>query len=132
MNRMILFAAAAFSVSAVAYAASPRQAILDTYAKEAGVASFSPERGKAFFEGTHTGGKPDTPSCTTCHGKDPRASGQTRAGKVIDPMAVSVNPERFTDPAFIEKWFRRNCDTVLGRSCTATEKGDVIAYFSTL
>lgn len=131
MRRLILFAAAAFSVSAVA-AASPRQAILDNYAKEAGVATFSPERGKAFFEATHTGGKPDTPSCTTCHGKDPHQSGQTRAGKVIDPMAVSANPERFTDLKTVEKWFTRNCDTVLGRSCTATEKGDFIAYFSTL
>lgn len=132
MRLIILFSAATLSASVVAYAVSPRQAILDDYAKEAGGATFSAERGKAFFEATHTGGKPDTPSCTTCHGKDPRESGQTRAGKVIDPMAVSVNPERFTDPKFVEKWFRRNCDTVLGRSCSAAEKGDFITYFSTL
>ena len=130
--RLTLFAVATISISAAAFAAAPRQAILDDYAKEAGGATFSPERGKAFFEATHTGGKPDTPSCTTCHGKDPHKSGQTRAGKVIDPMAVSANPERFTDLKTVEKWFTRNCDTVLGRSCTAAEKGDFIAYFSSL
>ena len=67
MRLIILFSAATLSASVVAYAVSPRQAILDDYAKEAGGATFSVERGKAFFEATHTGGKPDTPSCTTCH-----------------------------------------------------------------
>jgi hypothetical protein len=121
-------------ISTVAFAAEnpARQAILDGYAKEAGVAAFSAERGKAFFEATHVGGKPDTPSCSACHGVSPRAAGQTRAGKAIDPMAVSRNPKRFTDRAFVEKWFTRNCDSVLGRPCNATEKGDVIAYLSSL
>ncbi len=132
MRLMIFSAVVVVSVSAVAIAASPRQVILGNYAKMAKVASFSRERGKAFFEATHTGGKPATPSCTTCHGKDPRKMGRTRAGKVIDPMAVSANPKRFTDPKFVEKWFTRNCDTVLGRSCTAAEKGDFIAYLSSL
>ena len=128
--RLILYAATISLMSVAAFAASPRQAILDDYAQKAGGATFSAERGKAFFEATHNGGKPDIPSCTTCHGKDPRESGQTRAGKVIEPVAVSVNPKRFTDPAFIEKWFTRNCDTVLGRACTATEKGDFITYLT--
>lgn len=128
----VLLAAAVILTSAIAAAVPARQAILDAYAKEAGVAAFSPERGKEFFETRHAGGKPDTPSCTTCHGINPRAVGKTRVGKAIDPMAVSVNPERFTDPAVVEKWFTRNCDSVLGRPCTAIEKGDVIAYLSSL
>jgi hypothetical protein len=128
----ILLAATVISTFAYAAANPARQAIVDTYAKEAGITAFSAERGKAFFEATHIGGRPDTPSCTTCHGVSPRAAGQTRAGKAIDPMAVSRNPKRFTDPAFVEKWFTRNCDSVLGRPCTATEKGDVIAYLSSL
>ena len=45
-------------------------------------------------------------------------------------MAVSVTPERFTDAAKVEKWFGRNCNTVLGRECTALEKGDFITYLS--
>jgi hypothetical protein len=128
----ILLAASVISTFAFAAANPARQAILDGYAKEAGVTAFSAERGRALFEATHGGGKPDTPSCTTCHGVNPRSAGQTRAGKAIDPMAVSRNPKRFTDPSFVEKWFTRNCDGVLGRPCTATEKGDIIAYLSSL
>jgi Domain of unknown function (DUF1924) len=109
-----------------------REAILQDYAQQAGVAGFSAERGKHFFKSTHTGGKPDTHACTACHTRDPRHAGRTRAGKAIEPMAVSANADRFTDGAKVEKWFRRNCDTVLGRPCTATEKGDVIAYLSSL
>jgi mono/diheme cytochrome c family protein len=131
MKPMILVAALIL-FSAVAVAASSRQTILEVYAKEAGVTAFSPERGKAFFEAAHKGGKPATPSCTTCHGINLREAGQTRAGKLIDPMAVSANPDRFTDAAFVEKWFSRNCDSVLGRPCTATEKGDVITYLASL
>jgi hypothetical protein len=43
-------------------------------------------------------------------------------------MAPSANPQRFTDAAKVEKWFKRNCNDVLRRSCTAEEKGDFIAY----
>lgn len=128
----LVLAAAFVSVVSIAAASPARQAILQVYAQEAKVPGFSAERGKTFFEAQHVGGKPDTPSCTTCHGPNPRQSGRTRAGKTIDPMAVSANPDRFTDSAKVEKWFRRNCDTVLGRICTADEKGNVIAYLSSL
>ena len=112
-----------------------RDAILAAFAVEAkqadaGFTGFSAERGHAFWTAAHTGGKPDTPSCTTCHTPDPTRAGQTRAGKQIAPMAVSKTPDRFTDSAKVEKWFGRNCNTVLGRDCTAVEKGDVIAYLS--
>jgi hypothetical protein len=105
---------------------------LATQAKQAdpSFAGFSAARGEAFWQADHAGGKPETPSCTTCHTKDPTAEGRTRAGKSIAPMAVSVTPDRFTDPAKVEKWFARNCSTVLGRACTPAEKGDVISYLS--
>jgi len=51
-----------------------------------------------------------------------------RTGKVIDPMALSANPNRFSDAKKIEKWFRRNCKWVLGRTCTAQEKGNILLY----
>ena len=95
---------------------------------QAAGAPASAARGEAFFKATHTGGKPDTASCTVCHTADPRSTGRTRAGKPIEPMAVSANPARFTDPAKVEKWFRRNCNSVLGRECTAAEKADVVAW----
>jgi Domain of unknown function (DUF1924) len=43
-------------------------------------------------------------------------------------MAASANPKRYGDEAKTEKWFGRNCNNVLGRECTATEKGDFITF----
>ena len=77
-----------------------------------------------------TGGSGEANSCTVCHSPDPRKVGQTRAGQAIDPIAVSANPKRLTDYATVEKWFRRNCDTVLGRECTVIEKGNFLTFMS--
>ena len=93
---------------------------------EAGFSRFVAERGAAFFRATHPGGK--QASCTSCHGNSPLDKGKTRAGKDIDPMAVSKSPARYTDRDTVEKWFTRNCQDVLGRACTAKEKGDFITY----
>ncbi|SFJ39661.1 DUF1924 domain-containing protein [Celeribacter neptunius] len=126
-------AAAALTVLAapvLAQDTSPDQ-LLSAYEAEAG-ASADLARGQALFTGQHTGGKPDTPSCTTCHTMDPRAKGQARTGKVIEPLAPGANPERFTETAKVEKWFGRNCNSVLGRDCTALEKADLIAWLSSL
>ena len=92
---------------------------------------FSAERGKVFFNSTSTTGKPEMPSCTSCHTKSPLKVGQTRAGKTIEPMAVSRTPERYTDPKKVKKWFRRNCKSVLGRECTPLEKGDFLTFMLT-
>lgn len=89
---------------------------------------FSAERGKTLHTQTFATGKPETPACTTCHGKDSRAPGRTPAGKVIDPMALSATPSRYSDPAKVEKWFKRNCNEVLGRECSAQEKGDWLSF----
>ncbi len=92
-------------------------------------AGFSAERGASLYRATHQG-KDGPISCSTCHGSSPLGGGQTRLGKAIDPMAVSKNPARYTDAANLEKWFKRNCNEVLGRACTATEKGDFITFMS--
>lgn len=131
-RKAILSALAVVVTLGAAWAAGPRQAILDSYAAAAGGAKFSAEAGKSLFQDAHTGGNADTPSCSTCHTKDPRNAGRTRVGKDIAPMAVSKTPDRFTDPAKVEKWFTRNCNTVLGRECTPQEKGDFITYMSSL
>lgn len=71
-------------------------------------------------------------SCASCHGRDLTRPGQhAKTGKRIDAMAPSVNPQRLTDPAKIEKWLRRNCRWTLGRECTAEEKADFLAYIAT-
>jgi len=131
----IAIAAGALMLASVAAGTASRDSILAELKSQAaqedsGFAGFSAERGAAFFRATHQGGKPDTPSCTTCHGTEPRATGKTRAGKPIDPMAVSANPARFTDPKEVAKWFTRNCKSVLGRECTAAEKGDFITFMA--
>ncbi len=92
----------------------------------------SAERGRAFFMSKHTGGKADSPSCTSCHTADLTKAGKTRAGKDIEPMAASVATARYTDPTQVEKWFKRNCADVLGRECTAGEKADVLAFLLSL
>jgi hypothetical protein len=132
---LIVAAVAGGFFASVAFADPARDAILAALADQAMQADasfggFSADRGQAFWTTVHTGGKPDTPSCTSCHGPDPAAPGATRAGKPIEPMAASIVPERFTDPEKVEKWFLRNCNSVLGRECTALEKGDVITYLS--
>ncbi len=112
-------------------AGSARTSILEKLQKEAGTA-FSAERGKILFSSTHKGGKPKTNSCTVCHTKSPLKTGKTRAGKDIAPMALSKTKDRYSDPKKVAKWFRRNCRSVLGRECTALEKGDFITFMSNL
>ena len=56
------------------------------------------------------------------------AIGKTRAHKSIEPLAPVANRERLTDPAKVEKWFKRNCKDVLARECTAQEKADFLAF----
>ena len=53
-------------------------------------------------------------------------------GKALAPLAPAGNAARFADPARTEKWFRRNCNDVLGRECTAAEKGNVLAWLVSL
>jgi hypothetical protein len=142
MNKLFLVAGASCLAAGLAFAAAAaigpgQQAVLDHFANLAkqsdpGFSGFSVERGKAFFLAKHTTGNAQTPSCSTCHTTDPRREGQTTVGKLIKPMAVSQTPERFTDLHKVEKWFRRNCDTVMGRACTPQEEGDFITFMSSL
>ncbi len=113
-------------------AAVTAQEILRGYEAEALKlsASFKPNatRGENFFRSGHSGAKGGKQGCFTCHTSDPRQGGMTRAHKVIEPLAPAVNPARFTDAAKVEKWFGRNCEDVLERSCTAAEKADFIQW----
>ena len=128
----LLAAALALTLSGAGIG-GPREDQLSQYASAAKAADpkfagFSAERGKTLHTQAFTGGKPDTPSCTSCHGKDTRAAGRNPSGKTIEAMAVSATPARYTDPAKVEKWFKRNCNEVLGRECNAREKGDWLTF----
>ena len=115
-------------ILSTAVLAGPREDLLAQYAAAAKSAGFSATRGQTLHTQNFSGGKADTPSCTSCHGKDTRSAGRTRTGKTIDPVALSVTPTRYTDPAKVEKWFKRNCTEVLGRECTPQEKGDWLSF----
>ncbi len=110
-----------------AHAATP-QDLLAGYVAQSGTPAAA-ARGEKFFAQTH--GREW--SCTSCHTARPTAAGRhASTGKPIDALAPAGNPQRFTDAAKTEKWFRRNCNDVLGRECSAGEKADVLAWLSTL
>ena len=96
--------------------------------KNKSFAAFSADAGKTFFNNVNVTKKKEKMSCATCHTKDPTKIGKTRAGKDIEPIAHSANADRFTDSKKVEKWFKRNCQDVYDRECTAQEKGDFVAY----
>jgi hypothetical protein len=106
-----------------ASAASPDE-LLQAYAAQAkkedpAFQGFSASAGDKLY---HAG-------CARCHADNPRGAGKhEKTGKEIAALAPSVNKARFADAATVEKWFRRNCQDVLARACTAREKGDFISY----
>jgi hypothetical protein len=101
--------------------------LLKQYEKQ-GAAQFSATPAEAMwtrpFEDAKTGEKR---RCSTCHHDDIKRAGKhATTGKVIEPLAPSINPKRLTDPEHIEKWFLRNCKWTLGRECTPQEKGNFL------
>ena len=88
-----------------------------------------PDRGQQLFTNRH--GREW--SCSSCHGAVPTQAGKhATTDKPIAPLAPAFNPERFVDAAKTEKWFRRNCNDVMGRECSPAEKADVISWLRTL
>jgi len=108
-----------------AYASETTQAMLKEFQVNA-AQPFSSEAGNTAWIRDSNGR-----SCTSCHTDSVYATGRhIRTGKVIEPMAPSVNPERLTDRKKINKWFLRNCKWTFKRECTAQEKGDILLWLS--
>jgi len=85
---------------------------------------FTAERGREVWYRQH-----GQRSCTSCHTDSPHSSGRhQRTGKVIGPMAPSVDPKRLTDLRKMNKWLLRNCKWTFGRECTVQERGDVLVW----
>lgn len=96
---------------------------------DAAFSGFDASRGEQFFKSRHGGDW----SCSSCHTDNPTAKGKhVVTKKAIKPFAPSANPERFTNPAKVKKWFKRNCKDVVKRECTAQEKGDLLTYLMSL
>lgn len=111
----------------LAQAATPAE-MLSGYTAQSGKPA-SPARGQQLFT-TRQGREW---SCASCHGAVPTQDGKhASTGKAIKPLAPAFNPERFTDAVKTEKWFRRNCNDVMGRECSAGEKADALSWLMTL
>ncbi len=127
----VFVALAGFAMPA-AYAETPNE-VLSSIQQDAaatpGFQGFSGARGEKFFREKHG----NEWSCSSCHTDNPAAQGKhAKTGKAIQALAPAANAERFTNMKKVDKWFKRNCTDVLGRSCTAQEKGDVLTYLLTV
>jgi mono/diheme cytochrome c family protein len=127
VRKLVAVIAAGTLFFPAANAATPDQ-LLAGYSAQAGAVP-SPARGQQLF---------NTPqgkdwSCASCHGAKPVQAGKhASTGKAITALAPAFSPDRFTDAAKTEKWFRRNCNDVMSRECTAGEKADVLSWLVTL
>ena len=122
MIKKILLVLAIFSFTELAFSTTPQE-LLKAY--EAQSAKASPVRGEQLFNMKH--GKEW--SCASCHENPPNHDTKHIVTvKVIKPLSPNNNADRFTDQAKVEKWFKRNCNDVLGRECTAQEKADVLVW----
>lgn len=93
---------------------------------------FYPDMGRNFFTRKITI-KGKEVSCSSCHTDNPANPGKHIAtGKPILPLSPVVEKKRFTDLDKIEKNFTSHCNDILGRDCTAQEKGNYIAYLLTI
>jgi mono/diheme cytochrome c family protein len=125
---LLLLTAVGLVPPAAAANATSAAELLAGYTRQAG-AGAAPQRGQQMFTTRH--GKEW--SCASCHGAAPVQAGKhAGTGKTIAALAPAFNAERFTDSAKVEKWFRRNCNDVLGRECSAAEKADLLSWLLTL
>ena len=137
MRKNIIFSGVLLVISIVLFVSTAIAETPESYlttlkaeaSAETGYREFSAQRGAEFYKVKHGGDW----SCSSCHTDDPTAEGKhAKSDKLIKPLAPSVNSERFTKLKKIKKWFRRNCNDVLDRECTAQEKGDFLAYLLTI
>lgn len=92
----------------------------------------SAEDGRAFFNRELTvHGK--QVACASCHTSNPGDTGKhIVTNKPIRPLSPLVEPKRFTSVDKVEKNFTKHCNDIIGRDCTAQEKGNFIAYLLTV
>lgn len=112
-------------VSGIAVASPGTIEQVDTY-RQQGIENVDAKRGRELWYS-----KNGERGCTNCHGEMPAAAGKhVKTGKVIEPMARSVNPQRYRNAKKIEKWFLRNCKWTLGRECSTQEKADILTWLA--
>jgi len=126
MFKKVLLVLVMLSVVKTVLSAAPQELLMGY---EASSGKSPPARGEQFFNAKH--GKEW--SCASCHENPPNHDTKhIVTGKVIKPLSPNANPERFIDQTKADKWFKRNCNDVLARECTAQEKADVLAWLMTV
>jgi len=126
MIKKMFLVLAVLSFAELAFSATPQE-LLKGYEASSGKAL--PFRGEEFFNTKH--GKEW--SCASCHENPPNHDTKhIVTGKLIKSLSPNINPDRFVDQAKVEKWFKRNCNDVVGRECNAQEKADVLSWLITV
>lgn len=139
MNRFAALLAILLSTSAInAHAdAQTAQKLADKYAGIAKTinpnsAGLSAEDGKDFFNREITI-KGKQVACASCHTANPADKGKNIVtGKPIRPLSPNTNDKRFASIDTVEKNFTKHCNDIIGRDCTAQEKGNFITYLLTV
>jgi len=132
-NALLLFRLCGLLIAPCALAEAP-ESFIKLYGEQckqenSSFQGFDPARGRQLYSKQQASDW----SCATCHTEDPKSPGEhCETHKKIQPIAPAANPDRFTDAAKVEKWFKRSCKDVLGRECSAQEKGDFLAYLTSL
>jgi len=87
-------------------------------------------RGQQFWNKTFSGKAPFTErSCKSCHTANLKNKGEhIRTGKVLKPMAPSINSLSLSKGKKVNKWFKRNCKWTTGKECSAQVKADILAF----
>lgn len=129
MKKMIsLFCVVALVTSTSVLATPASDAVLAKYKAE-GVSKTDVDKAKKDWVKEAKGDDGEVLSCASCHTTDFSKFGKHhKTGKVIGPMSMKVNAERYTDEKKIEKWFKRNCKDTWARECTAQEKSDFLTF----
>jgi|LGOV01.1.fsa_nt_gb hypothetical protein len=87
-------------------------------------------RGQQFWNKTFSGKAPFTErSCKSCHTANLKNKGEhVRTGKILKPLAPSINSLSLSKVKKVNKWFKRNCKWTIGKECSAQEKADILAF----
>jgi len=120
------------AISPLVQATPAVEELLEQYRQE-GIQEFKADLGKTlYFQEFKSASTGEIRQCADCHTTDLRAQGKhAETGKIIDPLAPSINPQRLLDIKEINKWLKRNCKWTLGRECTAQEKGNLLIFIQT-
>lgn len=92
-------------------------------------AKLSAADGRAFYikKMTVSGGK--RYSCSSCHTDNPVNEGKhADTGKPIKPLALAANPSAFSSVTKVEKAFKKHCNDLYEKDCSALDKGNYMTY----